>query len=702
MKILIVKCYCFTVLYLLGLEMIKSCLIFLLLSFVFNCQKSPRKTYPQVVNGMIDVSSWNFKKDGIVALNGEWEFYWKKLIKINSFENNKNITPKYILVPKPWNDLIINSKPISGDGYATYQLQIQTIPKQKLALKFPTVSTAYKLYINGQLFSKIGQVGTNRGNSKPLYLPQVVELPGSQLGTLYITIQVSNFHHKKGGLWETIYLGENKQIHTQREKKIALSLFLVGSLFIIGLYHIGLFLQRRKDTSVFWFGLFSLLFSFRSLITNEYFIYNLIPNFDFNWQITFEYLTICIGTPVILLFIARIFPKDIHKIPMSLIIYPSLIISLIVLFSPPQIFTHTLQTMQFIILVNCVYVIYITIITTIRKRDGAKSFFMGAFVFTLFIINDILHGNQIIQTGNYASFGFFWFIFSQAFLLSSRFSHAFIQVEELSKNLEVKVIERTNQLELAKNEAEKEREKSDKLLINILPQKVADELKEKGEVQPIYFESVSVLFTDFKGFTKVAESINVEDLVKELDSCFYYFDDVISKYNLEKIKTIGDSYMCAGGLPEKNNTHVIDSCLVALEIQNTMNQAKGLKEMIGLPYWELRLGIHVGPVIAGVVGKKKFVYDIWGDTVNTASRMESSGEAGMINISGSVYDKIKYFFDCSYRGKVQAKNKGQIDMYFLHRLRKKFASDAEGRVPNEKFREVYDKIKHGAKIIRKN
>ncbi|MCP5497195.1 MAG: CHASE2 domain-containing protein [Leptospiraceae bacterium] len=284
-----------------------------------------------------------------------------------------------------------------------------------------------------------------------------------------------------------------------------------------------------------------------------------------------------------------------------------------------------------------------------------------------------------------------------------------------NENLEKKIKERTKELEEEKEYSDKileelkirnevieqEQKKSESLLHNILPPKVAKELKEKGEVKPIYYESISVLFTDLKGFTKVAEAVTVEELVKELDACFFYFDDVITKYNLEKIKTIGDSYMCAGGLPEKNFTHAIDACLAAIEIQNTMNQAKELKILMGLPFWELRLGIHIGPVIAGVVGKHKFAYDIWGDTVNTASRMESSGETGKINISGAVYDKIKIFFECQYRGKIQAKNKGEIDMYFLNRLKNKFSRDEDGKVPNDYFHDIYEKIKKGWKIYKK-
>lgn len=267
------------------------------------------------------------------------------------------------------------------------------------------------------------------------------------------------------------------------------------------------------------------------------------------------------------------------------------------------------------------------------------------------------------------------------------------QLEE-EKQLTEKVMQ---ELQERNKIIEKEQEKSDSLLKNILPPEVAEELKVKGEVQPHFYKSVSVLFADLKGFTQAAENMSVQDLVKELDLFFFYFDEVSVKYNLEKIKTIGDAYMCAGGLPAENRTHVIDACLAALEIQSTMNQAKDIKKMMGIPFWELRLGIHVGPVVAGVVGKHKFAYDIWGDTVNIASRMESSGLAGKVNISGYTYRLMRFFFKCEYRGKLQAKNKGEIDMYFLSRLKERYSRDEEGRVPNENFQRIYERIKNGKK-----
>lgn len=212
---------------------------------------------------------------------------------------------------------------------------------------------------------------------------------------------------------------------------------------------------------------------------------------------------------------------------------------------------------------------------------------------------------------------------------------------------------------------EDEKERSEKLLLNILPYETAEELKEKGSATPKQYEMVSVLFTDFKGFTTIAEKLTPEQLVAELDQCFLEFDRIIDRHNLEKIKTIGDAYMCAGGIPVANTTNPVDVVKAGIEIKAYMDRMKAEREARGEDYWELRIGIHTGRVIAGVVGKNKFAYDIWGDAVNTASRMESSGEPGKVNISGETYNLVKDQFSCTYRGKIKAKNKGDIDMYFV-------------------------------------
>ncbi len=210
-----------------------------------------------------------------------------------------------------------------------------------------------------------------------------------------------------------------------------------------------------------------------------------------------------------------------------------------------------------------------------------------------------------------------------------------------------------------------EKQKSDSLLLNILPYETAEELKETGTAKTKSFDSVTVMFTDFKNFTMMSEQLTAQELVQEINYCYSAFDHIISKHKIEKIKTIGDSYMCAGGLPVANTTNAEDTVRAALEIRNFMQHERQKRELEGKSYFEIRIGCHTGPVVAGIVGTKKFAYDIWGDTVNIASRMESSGEPGKLNISGSTHELVKGKFTCAYRGKIEAKNKGLIDMYFV-------------------------------------
>lgn len=213
---------------------------------------------------------------------------------------------------------------------------------------------------------------------------------------------------------------------------------------------------------------------------------------------------------------------------------------------------------------------------------------------------------------------------------------------------------------------ETEKDRSDNLLLNILPAETAEELKEKGEAEPKYYDSASIIFTDFKGFTSISANMTPRELVNDLHECFKMFDLIISRYGVEKIKTIGDAYMAAGGIPIESEDHAIKVTKAALEIRSYMDKHKKSREEQGRPFFEVRIGIHTGPVVAGIVGIKKFAYDIWGDTVNVAARMESNSEPGRINVSELTYNLIKDEFDCEYRGEIEAKNRGKLKMYFVN------------------------------------
>jgi ligand-binding sensor domain-containing protein/class 3 adenylate cyclase len=244
--------------------------------------------------------------------------------------------------------------------------------------------------------------------------------------------------------------------------------------------------------------------------------------------------------------------------------------------------------------------------------------------------------------------------------------------------LEQKVQERTAEVVAQSKEIEGQKVEIEGLLLNILPREISEELKVNGKATARRHDEVSVLFTDMKGFTKAAEKMTPEELVYELDECFIGFDEITARFGIEKIKTIGDSYMCACGVPSRDPHHAVKSVLAAMEVRELMDKWRREREAAGKEPWILRIGIHSGPVVAGVVGKRKFAYDIWGDTVNTASRMESSGVPGEVNISGTTYGLIKEYFECEHRGQVEAKNKGAIDMYFVRRLKPAYSADKNG------------------------
>ena len=267
--------------------------------------------------------------------------------------------------------------------------------------------------------------------------------------------------------------------------------------------------------------------------------------------------------------------------------------------------------------------------------------------------------------------GIYIILFILFIIIILRWRHRQYLAEKIK--LESIIEERTELLTL-------EKEKSDKLLANVFPKNTADELMMKGKASSKKYRMVTVLFSDIQGFTQIAESMNPEALVDQLDSFFFHFDTVVGKYNIEKIKTIGDAYMCAGGIPNKNRTNPVEVVLAALEMQDYMKTLKKTNKNI----WDLRIGIHSGAVIAGVVGQKKLSYDIWGDTVNTASRMESSGEPGKINISENTYEQVKDFFICEYRGKMPVKYKGEVDMYFVKGIRPELSVNLKS-IPNKRF-----------------
>lgn len=795
----------------------KSFFTILISVLCISCHANKIKT-PKVKNGMLDLSNWDFKSKQTIALDGEWEFYWKKLYSPNDFNDRllKSTITGMINVPGYWNINGVKGKKFSGFGYATYRLKIKTdsVPK-KLGLKIPSALSSYKLFVNDELVATNGTVANNPNDMRPRLMPAIKILDKTS-GDIILTFQVSNFFHYKGGIFESFEIGSEEQIMQNHNYSVVLDLFLIGAFLILWIYHLWIFFFRKTELAFLWFGLLCISMILRVLTTSQMFLYVFFPEFPNFIGLKLEYISVYAFTfPCLCSFIYYIFPKDFSKSVLKVIYLLAIGEILFISFSPAKIFTSWLLVFNLTSFIIGLYFVYILIKAFRAKRPYAGLSFSGTMIMFVFMINDVLHAMQLINTFYMVPLGIFLFLLLQAYILANLINQSFIALELSSKKigevnfelqekiqalevsevkfksivnktsdlivlseldgtlsyvspsskkmlgyepeeiigingfdlihpddvpdvrgrlnqtltnnnvtksnrieyrlkkkdgnyiyievrislvyendkvktlililhditdrkliekerfeyeqmLEAKVKERTHELQDRTRELESEKKKADDLLLNILPEETALELKMHGAAKARTYGLVSVIFTDFINFTSISEKTVPELLVAELDHCFSEFDKIVQRHGVEKIKTVGDAYLCAAGLPSPTYTHARDAVNAAMEMCNFILQRKKEKEANGEIPFEVRIGIHSGPVVAGIVGLKKFAYDIWGDTVNVASRMEQNCDGGRVNISGTTYELVKNEFKCEYRGKIQAKNKGEIDMYFVN------------------------------------
>ena len=462
-------------------------------------------------------------------------------------------------------------------------------------------------------------------------------------------------------------------------QKIIYGIYMGIMLFVI---FINLFLALSlKKVAYVHYSVLVFFYAIFAATIDGYILY-ILPNIDIlYWYKLNPILNQPNGLLYAILFlqVGKYSPR-LHRIAIGVLIYFTTYIIWHNFLSLPQVFALS----QLHALVGVLLMATLGIVVGRRGNRLGYYFATAYFIFLAICTVEVLY----FRTGTppyffevtHVSIGIFFEVFMLAFLLSKRFEweneahqQAAIEaqrqlfektqeneriVREQNVILEQKITQRTHELST-------EKKKSDDLLLNILPADVADELKTTGSAKAKSYESVSVLFTDIKDFTRISQNQSPEKMIAELDYCFRAFDGIIQKNNLEKIKTIGDAYMCAGGLPIKNQTHAVDIIKAAIEIVRFMDELKKKKQANNEPFFEIRVGISSGPVVAGIVGNSKFAYDIWGDTVNTAARMEQNSEPGKINVSQATYEMVKDKFTCTYRGEIEVKNKGTLKMYFV-------------------------------------
>lgn len=425
----------------------RGCLILALL-FLTACNAAVVAP-PQAEGGVLDLQAWDFESQGPVELSGEWQFFWQQFRQPTDLATPHLEQAQLAVLPISWN-VQAEGGPLPSYGYLTYRLQVLlSQPNQKLALDMPNVETAYRLYINGTLATEVGTVSDSADTASPYWLPQVVDLTTDD-ATLDIVLHVSNYHYRWGGAARTISLGSEAQIRAAREWRLVLSIFLSGSILIMSLYHFGLFALRSNHQAPLYFGIFCLCTTIWTLTSNDTYLVYLIPGIS--WEIVTKliFFSTYLVVPTFAMFIHSLYNDAFSHVALRLIQGVGFTLSMIVLLTPARIFAYTVDMNQLSIILSALYSIYVLI--RVRHREGARIFLLAFLLLFGTAINDILQARQLISTGYYASLGVFIFIFAQSFLISSLFSKAFTQIEELSATLEHRVAERTEQLEAAQAE----------------------------------------------------------------------------------------------------------------------------------------------------------------------------------------------------------------------------------------------------------
>lgn len=372
---------------------------------------------PRAVNGVIDLRKWDFSSGKSVRLDGQWAFLLDRLS-----DGSDPGTWEFVPVPGLWNDYLLTTGPVHEYGCGTFRLTILLADTtDPMALLMPDVGTAYVLFVNGRPAARGGRVGTDETTSVPDYNPVTVAIPAGSR-RIDLAVQVSNFHHRNGGLWETVRFGREEDIRRERERDIAADLFLFGSILIMGLYHLGLFAFYRRDRSPLYFAAVCFLFALRVLVTGQYYFITLFPGLSWAAVMRIEYLTFYLGVVFFITFLHSLFSERFPRAVLRVFQVLGGLFCCAVVVLPPALFSHTVRPYEAFTIAACLYAVYV-IIASMRIKPFESAVFLPGFILLFgMAVNDILHHNLVINTGYLVPLGLFLFIFSQAVFLAFRFS----------------------------------------------------------------------------------------------------------------------------------------------------------------------------------------------------------------------------------------------------------------------------------------
>lgn len=419
-----------------------------------------REEAPEARQGVLDLTGWDFRSDGSLSLNGEWELYWKALAEPSDFPSSLNSLPeiRYTKVPDFWGQANRGSGAPEREGYATYRLNIMLDPAEEGSIKTLYIrgaATAYKLWVNGKLLAENGLVGTSRETMLPKNYSKTASF-SAKGGSNEIVMQISNFVQRKGGLWTPIVFGDEAVVDRQREGNIAVQLFIASALLTLGLYHFALFVLRRRDKLSLLTSCFCLLLSLRSFFLGDTLLVRFYPWISWEWAVRFEYLCPYLGVPTFAYFFYLMYPKETNRMLQRLIVTIGFCFSAGVLFLPPRIFTYSLLPFQLFLIFSVAYMFYLLLLACRRKRTGALLSVIASIALVVTVIHDLLYYNNLIQSFDLAPFGVLLFFFIQTVVVAQKFSKSYYEAEytsnalaELNLKLEGKIKDRTEALEVA-------------------------------------------------------------------------------------------------------------------------------------------------------------------------------------------------------------------------------------------------------------
>jgi signal transduction histidine kinase/CheY-like chemotaxis protein len=413
-----------------------KCLFFVCVCFFLtSCSDSFQLKSPPIAHqGVLDLSHWSFEEDGVVKLNGEWDFHWKQLLSPHELpSSNTTKQQDFVTLPSSWNGYQINDEELSGDGYATYHLRIiGNELHNKLMFRTSWMGTSYNLFVNGELIASNGVVATTRETMKPQYLPLTASY-SPVVNKMDVVLQVANFYHTEGGAWYPIEIGLEPQVTKLRESHLSVDLFLCGAIFIMGIYYLSLYLYRRKEKSSLMFSIFCLLMAFRSLLTGELYLSAIFPNIGWSLLLQLDYLSFYLGVLFFATFIHLLFPQLYSKKLFNSFIAICILFSVTVVVFPVNMFTQYIPTFRILTLIFGIYTTYILIIAVLRKIPGAKTLLIGGVFLLLSIISDVTYQQGVLDYYFFFSsnLGYIVFICSQSFILMMRYTNAFNESERL-------------------------------------------------------------------------------------------------------------------------------------------------------------------------------------------------------------------------------------------------------------------------------